>query len=460
MTHVDDSGRLDLALARYRNALEAEDLDAQEALWRQAESDPDLEAWLLEFNADELLAQTGALAPPTAEEHGGAARDRLERIAGDLDALPSPAPEEVVEALYSEYRCSVLVVDDEPTIRGLLRQALGAKYDVLEAQSPELAKAVFRQRPVDVLLADLCLKGAYRGDLSGVELMEWAREHSPRTVCLMMSVYGELEAVAEAVNRGHILHYLPKVPWPGGRPFLNVVEEAVGEAARAFTLERKNHDLRERLKDLNRELEEKVRERTRDLIEALHELDRKNKALEKLALTDVLTGLPNRRAMSQLLERELHWRQRYPGPLTLGLIDIDHFKGVNTAHHWSGGDRVLVEVCRCLSGGLRDVDYLGRQGGDELMLIAPQADLAGARTLAERLRQRVESTPVVYKGETIRVTVSLGLAVAETGAPTDLDRLREASEAALASAKEQGRNRCVVTVVPAGEVPQARRARG
>jgi diguanylate cyclase (GGDEF)-like protein len=453
MTGADDAVRRDIALVRYREALAAEDLATLADVWQQAELDPALERSLAWLNAELLQDRAGQPDQPAAAP--GETQERLERINADLVRGPGDRPDQAVAAAYSGYRCSVLVVDDQPFILSLMRRVLAPEFEVLEASSVAAAQDVFARRPVDILLADLCLAGPPAEDLSGIELVEWVRAHSPRTVCLLMSGFGTMESVIEAINRGHVLHYLRK-------PFENLdrLAETFRQASRVFTLERMNHELLERLKDLNMELEEKVRQRTRELIEAIHELDVKNKTLEKLALTDSLTGLPNRRAMDHLAERELLWRKRYPGPLALGLVDIDHFKAVNTAHLWSGGDRVLTEVARCLSGHLREIDHLGRYGGEEFMLIAPQTDRRGAEVLAERLRSRVEATPILYKGHTIRVTVSVGVAVVEADAPADLAAMWDACEAALAAAKEQGRNRSVVTVLPPDQGRTAYRARG
>jgi diguanylate cyclase (GGDEF)-like protein len=270
----------------------------------------------------------------------------------------------------------------------------------------------------------------------------------------LLSGHGEMGSVVEAINRGHVYYYLPK-PFPGPELLLQTLRLA----SHAFVLERKNQDLLEHLKNLNMELDDKVRQRAGQLVEAMRELHQKNKTLEKLALTDVLTGLPNRRAMDHLAERDLLWRKRNPAPLALGLVDIDHFKDINTTYKWSGGDRVLAEVSRCLSDSLREIDYLGRYGGEEFMLIAPQADQHGAAVLAERLRKRVESTPIHYKGSTIHVTVSIGMAVVPKDGKADLERMKEVCEAALLMAKQQGRNRCVISTLPPEEAILARRTR-
>src|SRR5262249_40549938 len=147
--------------------------------------------------------------------------------------------------------------------------------------------------------------------MSGVHLLEWVHQHHPKTVRLLMTGFAELEEAVDAINRGQIFRYLFK-PWR-----TDALLDNLRSAARLFLLERSHEELLEQLRQLNAELEERVAQRTRELEETNQELDQKNKMLEKLALTDPLTGLSNRRAMDRLAEREMRRRDRYPGPLSL-----------------------------------------------------------------------------------------------------------------------------------------------
>jgi diguanylate cyclase (GGDEF)-like protein len=332
----------------------------------------------------------------------------------------------------TNYKCSLLVVDDEPYILTTLASLLSESYDVLTASTPEAAQALFARRDIDLILTDQRMPR-----MSGVQLLEWVRQHHPRTVRLLMTGFAELEEAVEAINRAQVFRYLFK-PWRSEE-----LQEVLASAARTFLLERANEQLLQQLQTLNQELEQRVQQRTHELEEANFDLDQKNKMLEKLALTDPLTGLANRRAMDRLAEGELRRRDRYPSPVAVGLIDVDHFKQINTRYFLPGGDKVLVDLARCLKGSLRDVDFLGRIGGEEFLVIAPETGLEGATVLGDRIRTTVQNTPFLYKEDTIPVTVSLGFAVAEANVPADYEQMKHLAAAALAEAKVKGRNRCV-----------------
>jgi diguanylate cyclase (GGDEF)-like protein len=327
----------------------------------------------------------------------------------------------------------LLVVDDEPYILATLSSLLSDTYEVLTADSAEAAQALFAHRAIDMILTDQRMPR-----MSGTQLLEWVRQNSPRTVRLLMTGFAELEEAVEAINRAQVFRYLFK-PWR-----TEELLEVLLSATRTFLLERSNEQLLQELRTLNLELERRVQQRTRELEEANHELEQKNKMLEKLALTDPLTNLSNRRAMDRLAERELRRRDRYPSPVAVGLIDVDHFKQINNRYLLPGGDKVLVDLARCLAGSLRTVDLMGRIGGEEFLVIAPETNMEGATVLGERIRGTVENTAFSYKDEVISVTVSLGFAVAEAGVPADYEQMKHIAAAALAEAKVKGRNRCVL----------------
>jgi diguanylate cyclase (GGDEF)-like protein len=157
--------------------------------------------------------------------------------------------------------------------------------------------------------------------------------------------------------------------------------------------------------------------------------------MQYLALTDTLTGLPNRRALGRQIERELARARRYNRPLAIALLDVDHFKLINDTHGHDVGDRVLREIGRTAREELRDTDVLGRWGGEEFLLIAPETTLPQGRALAERVRSRLSETRILDR---LRVTVSIGVA-GVSGDEGLKDVLRRADDA-LYQAKAQGRD--------------------
>jgi diguanylate cyclase len=333
----------------------------------------------------------------------------------------------------TKIKCSLLVVDDEPYILATLAALLSTDFEVFTADSVEAAKRLLETRDVDIILSDQRMPRS-----SGVHLLEWVRERAPKTVRLLMTGFAELEEAVDAINKSQVFRYIFK-PW---RP--EELLETLRSAAHTFVLERSHERLLEELRMLNLELESRVQERTRELEEKKDELEQKNKMLERLALADPLTGLPNRRAMDRLAERELRRRDRYPGPLALGLVDIDHFKQVNSQFLLSGGDKVLTDLARVFKMSLRSVDLMGRIGGEEFLVIAPETDHEGAKVLAERIRGNVERFVFVYQQDTIPVTVSVGFAVADTNMEIDYEYMKLVADRALAEAKQTGRNRCII----------------
>ncbi len=337
-------------------------------------------------------------------------------------------------------RCTVLVVDDEPYILPTLKALLSGEFDVLTAAGGEEAQRLMQARPVDVLLTDQKMPRC-----TGVQLLEWARQHSPRTIRLLMTGYSELEDAVEAINRGHVYYYLLK-PWRT-EDLLQVLRNAADK----FHLERKQERYLEELWQLNRDLEQRVADRTRELEEANLLLEQKARELERLALTDPLTGLLNRRAMDELARFELKRHARYPSPLALGYVDVDHFKRINSDYLLTGGDEVLKGLARVLSASVREVDSVGRVGGEEFLVIARETGAEGACILAERIRATVEASHVDYLGQRIRITVSVGFAVAEVGVPAEFEEMARLAAAALEHAKRNGRNRYEVRLVQPAE---------
>lgn len=166
-------------------------------------------------------------------------------------------------------------------------------------------------------------------------------------------------------------------------------------------------------------------------------------ALRVAAATDGLTGLANRRCFDEVAPREWLRAQRSGAPLSLLLVDIDHFKQFNDRHGHPAGDRCLQQVATALASALRDDDLVARVGGEEFAVLLPRCSFAQAQTAAERLRDAVERLAVPHGGLSgqTHVTVSLGLALAPPDADGDAAGLIARADRALYQAKRAGRNR-------------------
>jgi len=163
---------------------------------------------------------------------------------------------------------------------------------------------------------------------------------------------------------------------------------------------------------------------------------------EYLAATDVLTGLANRRVLFERLDSELARSRRHGTPLSLVLIDLDHFKRINDTYGHAAGDTVLRNVGAMLAASVRAVDIAGRYGGEELCILLPQTALQGALSFAESIRATLAALTHDVGGAAITATASLGVASTETG-DCEAGELFSKADGALYAAKHGGRNRVV-----------------
>jgi diguanylate cyclase (GGDEF)-like protein len=169
-----------------------------------------------------------------------------------------------------------------------------------------------------------------------------------------------------------------------------------------------------------------------------------------LASTDALTGLTNRHRFMEVATAELARSRRYASPLSLIVIDLDHFKRINDEHGHLIGDRALVHAAQVLASSVRDVDVIARHGGEEFAVMLPMTDVAGAVEVAERCTRRLSETPLMVDGVgAIRITASMGVTSCTGSACGDLDDLLRVADAALYRAKQAGRDRVEV----AGSAP-------
>jgi diguanylate cyclase len=175
-----------------------------------------------------------------------------------------------------------------------------------------------------------------------------------------------------------------------------------------------------------------------------HETEYLRQSAEKsrdLALKDTLTGIWNRQALNELLEKEYVRWQRYGKPLSLIIWDVDFFKRVNDNYGHAAGDKVLRTIAGIFQKATRDADFIARFGGEEFMGIFPETQLENALALANKIRQKVERSKFHYEDKRVFITASAGLATFRPG--DTIDDVFKRADRALYQAKQSGRNRCI-----------------
>ena len=228
----------------------------------------------------------------------------------------------------------------------------------------------------------------------------------------------------------------------------NAVQDEVGHTAEALDharegLRRTQDELRRSNEELSRwgeDLEQRVEERTAELRAA-------RDVLASLATTDPLTGLANHRALVAAIDQELERSDRYGRPCALVFLDIDHFKRLNDQHGHAAGDTALQEIAGLAGGALRAIDTIGRWGGEEFVVLLPEAGEAEGLATAERLRRAVAGHAFTAAGG-IRLTCSIGVATYPADAPSRSD-LMIAADRAMYAAKRLGRNLSFAAAHPA-----------
>jgi len=293
----------------------------------------------------------------------------------------------------------IVVADDSPFFRRLVEEALAREeYTLLFAKNGrEAIDFVAAHEPAVVIT------GWEMPDFSGLELCGKIRssEH-PYTYIILLTSNKNKDQIVRGLDAGAD-DYLTK-------PF----------------------DSRELL----------ARIRVGRRVAELHrQVEIKNKMLEDLALTDSLTGLPNRRAVEHWVERELSAAARHAYPLWVIMADLDHFKAINDAHGHEAGDRVLKAFAAILKANTRASNICARLGGEEFVLVLGHSDRAGVEIAIERVRQELESQTLTVQDRTICVTASFGIAGFHGRRAPQFDQLLRDADAALYAAKHHGRNR-------------------
>jgi diguanylate cyclase (GGDEF)-like protein len=336
----------------------------------------------------------------------------------------------------------IVCVDDEEGVLRVLRAQLGARFghecQVLTARSGDEAVALFDElaregEQIALVVADQIMPG-----MKGVELLEIVDRRLPSTMKILLTGQAGLDAVIDAINRAHLNQYIGK-PWDETALLLGVEN-----LLRQYRLAHENQQLiaslsakNQALIEMNRELEAKIHERTHELAEA-------NARLAQLAVTDGLTGLYNHRHFHERIALEVERSQRSGLPLSLLMLDVDHFKQFNDTFGHPAGDEVLRQLARVLADTRRANDVVSRYGGEEFAVILVDTAKFTAAKVAERVRERTaghDFTEAAAKAG--KITVSIGVATFPDDG-SDAEALVRSADTALYAAKRAGRNRVVL----------------
>lgn len=182
---------------------------------------------------------------------------------------------------------------------------------------------------------------------------------------------------------------------------------------------------------------------TRVFNKMVAELHQSHNQLEEMATTDTLTGLANRKKIMSLLVEHFKHFQRYQTVFSIMMLDIDYFKNVNDTYGHLAGDAVLAKTAQTINSTLREIDFLGRYGGEEFLVILPETDGNKAEKSAERIRRAVKESMTPYDDKALKVTVSIGVAEIKSEDNNENELLNRADDA-LYSAKGKGRDQVIL----------------
>jgi len=317
-------------------------------------------------------------------------------------------------------KLKILVADDDPmTLLSLERLLQNSGKTVYTSENGQEALMLALKKRPDMVITDWRMP-----KISGLDLCIKLRENpSTQHVYIMMLTGKESDdELVLALDAGADDFVV--------KPFTpRVLEARIQSGERIIRYQQKIHHDREVIE------------------EYATRLSSANEKLETMAMTDVLTGLPNRRSVLSRLKEVVAESQRHREPLSCIMIDIDHFKQVNDNFGHDIGDIVLQNIASAFGNTVRSYDMVSRIGGEEFLVICARSNLNESRQLAERLRLAVENLHVQIDNATIKTTISLGVA-AWNETMLDGEAMTKAADRALYQAKRRGRNRVEIDQTP------------
>ncbi len=298
----------------------------------------------------------------------------------------------------------VMVVEDDPVHKRMLEKLLsGWGYQVQAVTNgAEAVRVLVEDESIQLVVADWMMP-----EMDGLDLCREIRKRDsqPYTYFILLTAKDQHDDVVEGLDAG----------------------------ADDYVIKPVHHS----------ELNARIRAAKR-IIDLQNELLQAQERLRIQATHDALTGIWNRRAIFDALVRELDRAERQEIPLAVVLIDLDHFKQVNDTHGHLVGDEVLRETAQRIRGAVRSYDAVGRYGGEEFLVVAPECDARRAMDLAERIRLLLLQNPIQTSGAAITVTLSLGVVHLGPGSSLKIHKVLSAADQALYEAKRGGRNQAVM----------------
>lgn len=310
---------------------------------------------------------------------------------------------------------SILVVDDDYEIRLGLEEILKeAGYNCKSCDTGQEALEKIKEELFHMLIVDLNL-----GDMEGVEVIKRAKEYFPETMTILITGAPSVESVVGALKSGTFDYIIKPLHFEDVLARIKIGWEKYKQAV------------------LVKQLLQNLRITT-------FELEKFNKQLSTLAVTDYLTSLYNHRYIMEALSREYSKVERFHRSLAVLLLDLDHFKSVNDRYGHQAGDAVLVELGSLLKKSARSMDVVGRYGGEEFCIILPEINSDGAMAIGERILQTIAKKPFkIGEDLYINITASFGVCGTDVGGVHSIHVLLNCADKALYEAKARGRNRVV-----------------
>lgn len=311
---------------------------------------------------------------------------------------------------------SVLLVEDNPDHQSILREILESndRYAIKLSMAPTGPQGLemIKKDRFDLAIVDYKIPG-----FDGLELLKSVADRNIGTPIIMITGAGDEKIAVEAMKVG---------------AYDYVVKDTLFTDSLNLVINRSLERYREKRE--KERLEKQLRRQTA-------ELERANRKLKRLSITDDLTGIYNRRFIFDRFQEECARASRYPLIHSCAIVDLDLFKSINDKFGHLFGDFVLKKTASIIKRNLRKIDSVGRYGGDEFIVLMPMTDANNAYVLAERIRKMIEAQVFKRGKNSVRVTASIGIASCPTENINDRRQLIGSADKALYKAKSGGRNR-------------------